>query len=466
MRGRVATLIVMAATGMVLGAAPGARAQGHAPGAAGAGDPYFPNSGNGGYDVSRYEISLRYRPSSHRAAATTEISATATHGLSRFNLDFLGPEITGLAVDGRRATFTREGQELIVTPAAPIDEGTGFEVRVAYRGRLRPRRDPDGALDGWIPTGDGAYVANEPRGAPTWFPCNDTPTDKATYGFRLTVPKGRKAFGNGVLVDRIRNAKTTTFGWEMDEPMATYLATATNGRFRLRRATVEAEAGPIPSYVGVDPREAGRRTRRSVGRIPTILDYFEPVFGGYPFSSTGAIVDHAPRVGFALETQTIPIYSTAPGTLIVAHELAHQWFGDAVTPIRWSDIWLNEGFATWSEWLWLERVGRRSLERSFRRHYRVPASDRATWKPPPGRPGVKHLFANSVYVRGALTVEALRQKIGDAAFNEVLRRWMAEHRYGNASTPDLIALAEEVSGRSLDEFFDVWLYERRKPRKW
>jgi aminopeptidase N len=465
MRGRVTTLVMTTAV-LMLAACPAASAQDHVPGAAGGGDPYFPHAGNGGYDVSHYDLALRYRPHSHRGIATAVISATATHGLSRFNLDYRGPRVRAVTVGGRPAEFSEDGEELIVTPAAPIDAGAEFEVRIEYRGRLRLMRDPDGALEGWVPTRDGAYVVGEPLGSQTWFPCNNIPTDKATYDFRLTVPRGRKAFGNGVLADRIRNPKTTTFAWAMDEPMATYLATATNGRFRLRTSSVEAEAGPIPSYVGVDPREAGRRSRRSLRKIPAIIGRFQPVFGAYPFSSTGSIVDRAPRVGYALETQTMPVYPSAPGELLVVHELAHQWFGNAVTPKRWSDIWLNEGFATWSEWLWLDQTGKRSLERSFRRHYRTPARDRETWNPPPGRPGVKHMFAHSVYVRGGMTVEALRQKVGDQAFGEILRRWVAEHRYGNASTPELIALAEDVSGRPLDEFFDVWLYERGKPRNW
>jgi aminopeptidase N len=464
MRGQVARVVALAAA-FACAATPAAHAQTHAPGAPGLGDPYFPKSGNGGYDVSHYRIALRYRPNSRRAVATTVLSAAATQGLSRFNLDFRGPRVTELAVDGAPAGFTREGQELIVTPRSPIDDGDEFEVSVAYAGRLGPVGDADGSIEGWIPTGDGAFVASEPRGSPTWFPCNDVPTDKATYEFRLTVPKGRKAFANGTLAEVIPGSGTTTFVWRMRDPMATYLATATNGRFKLTQGTVQTSAGPIPSYLGVDPRQA-RDSRGSLRKIPRILDIFESAFGEYPFESTGAVVDRAP-VGYALETQTLPVYSTAPNTIIVAHELAHQWFGDSVTPARWSDIWLNEGFATWSEWLWQARIGKRSLERSFRLNYRVPANARGYWNPPSGNPGgPKHLFAQSVYVRGGLTLEALRQKIGDAAFHSILRRWVAEHAYGNVSTAEFIALAEEESGAELEEFFDVWLYERGKPKRW
>ena len=458
-------MLVLAA-GLIVAWAGVARGQGHSPGSSGLGDPYFPRSGNGGYDVSHYDLTMRYRPRSHRAVATAVIFATATQGLSRFNLDFRGPRISELTVNGQSASFDRKGQELIVMPPSPIDAGDEFRVAVAYAGRLHPMRDPDGSIEGWVPTGDGAFVVGEPRGSPTWFPCNDHPTDKATYEFRLTVPKGRKAFGNGVLVERTQGAKTATFVWRMADPMATYLATATNGRFKLQRSTVQTDSGPIPSYLAVDPRER-RASRKPLSKIPAMLAHFERTFGEYPFSSTGAIVDHAPRVGYALETQTMPVYSSAPGAIIVAHELAHQWYGNAVTPERWPDIWLNEGFATWSEWLWQAHVGKRSLPRSFRSFHGVPARARGYWNPPSGDPGgPKHLFAESIYVRGGLTLEALRQRIGDAAFYSILRRWFSEHLYGNASTPELIALAEKESGRQLDHFFRVWLFRRGKPKGW
>ena len=444
------------------GTVPESRAQAYSPGSAGVGDPYFPKSGNGGYDVAHYEIDLRYRARSRRGVASTEIAATATQGLSRFDLDFRGPEITGLTVDGRPAEFVRSGQELIVTPPAPIDDGDEFVIEVSYDGRLKRLRDPDGSLEGWIPTRDGAFVVGEPRGSPTWFPCNDHPTDKATYGFRLTVRKGRKALANGVLVERVRQPKWTTFVWREDEPMATYLATATNGRFDLDRSPI---AG-IPSVVAVDPREA-RRSRRPLRKMGRMLTLFGERFGEYPFASTGAIVDHAPFVGYALETQTRPVYDRAPDEATVAHELAHQWYGDAVTPKRWSDIWLNEGFATWSELLWEQHAGGRSLERSFRDLYEVPARNRRYWNPPPGNPGgPKNLFDLTIYLRGAMTLEALRLEIGDAAFYSILRKWFSQHEYGNATTPELIALVESESGAELDEFFDVWLYERGKPKRW
>jgi len=445
-----------------LAAAGTASAQEFAPGAPGVGDPYFPKSGNGGYDVVHYDIDLDYTPRRFRIAAVATISATATHGLSSFNLDFRGPKIANLSVNGQPSGFTRAGQELTITPAAPIAAGEQFEVAVSYAGQAGPLIGSDGSISGWIPTGDGAFVAGEPRGAPTWFPCNDHPTDKATFEISITVPAGRRAFANGILTEQVTTAGKTTFTWREDDPMATYLATATSGRFKLTQSSV----GDIPSYVAVDPREA-RESRRTLAKLPAILTYLESIFGDYPFASTGAIVDHAPFVGYALETQTLSLFDRAPDELILVHELAHQWFGDSVTPARWPDIWLNEGFATWSEWLWTDHTGGGSLEKTFKGLYKVPAKDRRFWGPPPGNPGgPRHLFDHTVYVRGAMTLEALREKVGEPAFLAILRRWVAEHTYGNVTTADFIALAEQESGLELDEFFRVWLYERDKPQAW
>jgi aminopeptidase N len=454
--GRAALIAVAAGS---LAVAPEATAQGAMPGSSGLGDPYFPGSGNGGYDAAHYDLAIDYAPRSERLEATARILATASQDLSQFNLDFRGPRITRITVQGQPAAFRRRGQELIVTPPAAIPAGTEFEVVVGYAGRVGPIRGPGGLSEGWFPTGDGAFVAGEPRGSPTWFPCNDIPTDKATYLIRITVPNGRKAFANGILVDRIRQGSNTTFVWRQDEPMATYLATATNGRFELETSTI----GGIPSYVAVDPREAAA-SRRSLRKLPAILELLESEFGPYPFSSTGAIVDKARFVGYALETQTMPIYDRAPDEVLVVHELAHQWFGDSVTPERWQEIWLNEGFATWAEWLWIAHRDGQPIERTFNAFYRTPASEKGFWNPPPGDPGgPKHLFDGTVYVRGAMTLEALRQRVGDPVFKSILRRWAAEHQYANASTAEFTALAEEESGQELDAFFADWLYERGKP---
>ena len=153
-----------------------------------------------------------------------------------------------------------------------------------------------------------------------------------------------------------------------------------------------------------------------------------------------------------------------PNRATIVHELAHQWFGDSVGLRRWPDIWLNEGFATWTQWYYAERRGGPSVRELFHTILREPASERLLWEPPPGHPGsAQKLFASSVYIRGAMTLEALRIAIGTPQMLTILRRWVGEHSYGNAGTGQFIALAEEVSGRDLRPLFHRWLFKPGKP---
>jgi aminopeptidase N len=433
------------------------------PGSAGLGDPFFPRAGNGGYDVAHYALQLRYAPHTGRLRGVERLRATATESLSRFDLDFRGLRVSSLRVGGRSASFRRRGQELIVTPRAGIRTGERFTVLVRYRGRPHFLTDPDGSKDGWIPTADGAFVADEPQGAPTWFACNDYPTDKASYDFRVTVPKGTTAVANGRLERRIRHRHHTTFVWSEAAPMATYLTTVTTGRFRVDRSVADG----VPSYVAVDPTQAVA-AGPTLARIGSILALLGGKFGDYPFGQTGAIVDDAPAVGYALETQTRPVFDRAPDDVVLAHELAHQWFGDAVTITRWPDIWLNEGFATWSEWYWQQYIGGPTTEARFGAMYSShAASDAAFWDPPPGDPGnPQSLFDGTIYDRGAMTLEALRERVGDADFFRILADWVAQYRYRNATTQEFIALAEADSGLDLGNFFQAWLFDEGKPTSW
>jgi aminopeptidase N len=458
----VASLGTLSAAATIALAGPAAAHAAFVKGSAGLGDPYFPKAGNGGYDVSHYGLQLRYTPRSNHLRAQAKILATATQNLSRFDLDFRHLRISGLRVNGKSARFERHGQELKITPREGLRKGTEFTVRVRYRGHPRPVTDPDGAKDGWIPTDDGAFVASEPQGAPSWFPCNDYPTDKATYRLRVNVPKGKTAVANGALLSRTTHDDRRIFRWHEESPMATYLVTVTTGKFKVN----QSRANGIPSYVALDRREA-KGAAEPLSKMPAILRLFAPRFGTYPFGTTGAVVDHAPSVGYALETQTRPIYAITPSDATVAHELAHQWFGDSVSLRRWRQIWLNEGFATWSEWLWQERAGGKSVGTRFDELYKIPASDTQFWDPPPGNPGgPENLFDETIYVRGGMTLEALRQVVGTATFLRILRDWAHDHAYGNAGTKQFIDLAEAESGEDLDHFFHVWLYKKGKPRDW
>jgi aminopeptidase N len=430
------------------------------PGSPGLGDPFFPLAGNGGYNVLHYGLNLSYEPSTNQLTGTATITATATQDLSRFDLDLRGFSISRLAVDGRAATFTRDGQELIVTPRTGIRSGSELTVVVDYAGTPTVVTDPDFSIEGWVPTDDGAFVVGEPQGSPAWYPVNDNPRDKATYDFSVSVPAGLTVMANGVLVSHATSGGRTTWIWHEADPMAPYLSTATLGRFDLTIST----AGGIPSYVAIDPQLSSGNVLR---KLPEIVDFYSSIYGSYPFSAAGAIVDSAKVVGYSLETQTKPVFDRVPDETTLAHEQSHMWFGDSVTLTEWPDIWLHEGFATWSEWIWSEHEGNASAHQLFEHFYNTPPQDVRFWTPPPGNPGTPFfMFNGTIYVRGAMTLQALREKVGDFTFFQIMRTWAAQNRHGNVTTARFIALSEQLSGMNLDHFFDVWLYEPEKPMSW
>jgi aminopeptidase N len=462
----------LAAALLVLAVSAAPAAAQFTPGAAGGGDPFYPSAGNGGYDVKSYDVKLDYQPQNEQLAGDVTIAARATQDLSSFNLDLRGFKISALTVNGGAASFARKDQELTVTPANGLRRNRDFTVRVVYAGHANYVLDPDHSKDGWIPTDDGAFVVNEPQGAPTWIPVNDTPRDFATWDFAITVPKGITAMGNGTLVSTTDTATTTTWRWRESKPMVSYLTTVSNGVFELRRGT----AAGVPLYDAVDPqtRRFGQKNPEPdlawsrLGVEPEAVQFLSDLYGPYPFDSVGAIIDYAPNVFYSLESMTKPNYWVIPSTLTIVHEIAHQWFGDALVLERWPDMWLNEGFATWSEWIWTERHGGPTAQQQFDALYATPEDSPAgadLWFPAPNAlPDASVLFATPVYDRGALTLQALRQKIGsDDTFLTLLRTWYGENRYSNVTTAEFIATAERVTGLDLDHFFDVWLFQEGRP---
>ncbi|MET8232685.1 M1 family metallopeptidase [Micromonospora sp. NPDC005298] len=432
------------------------------PGAAGVGDAYFPSYGNGGYDVGRYTVKVRYDPAKDRLTGTATVQATATADLSSFNLDLAGLTVERVTVDGVPATHSRDRNELVVKPATGLINGNGFLAEVTYSGVPKPLRNEVLGDGGFLHTTDGAIALGQPESASTWFPVNDHPSDKAAYDVEITVPDGLTAVSNGVPGGRSSKDGWTTWKWSEKSPMASYLSTLVIGKFRV--TTGEHKGRPV--YSAVTTKLAKGAADASIAQTVTVADYLESVFGPYPFDAYGGVVVSDSRIGYALETQSRPVYSggffrQGENTEVVAHELAHQWFGDSVALAKWEDIWLNEGFATYAEWLWAEHTGKDTAKEAFDDRYaRMSAS---VWRTPPGRPGVKDLFSESVYQRGGMTLHALRVAVGDKAFFEIVRTWAADKRDGTATTAEFVALAERVSGKQLDALFDAWLYGTKKP---
>ncbi|MEO5746270.1 MAG: M1 family aminopeptidase [Terracoccus sp.] len=640
------------------------------PGDDDANDPYVGNLGNGGYDVSHYDLTVRYNPANDRLWGTTTITARATQNLSRFDLDLRGLTVRAVIVDGRPVKWDRKADELRVTPKAGLRKGKTFITVVVYDGV--PVTLPDGS--GFVHTHDGAMIIGEPEVAATWFPVNDHPSDKASYRFDVTVPKGLTVVANGVLLGSKTKRGWTTFSWNAREPMASYLATATLGKFNLKSYThkgiryweavdpalyeptatprtgtqyaiseqannsykrltrtisvpaggasasfwvtrasepgwdyffVEARTAggsdwttlpdlnghssadsgrSCPNWLQIHPflshyqsattdgcaptgttgawnaasggsdgyeqwavdlsRYAGKAVELSltyvsddavqnpgvfiddvsvstgegstsfeadgnpldgwaVGGAPAsspgntndwlvggtvdgpssvgdsvdasfaqngaVVDFLSSQFGPYPFSASGGIVDNDPDLGFALENQTRPIYSKAffdgpaGNSGVVAHELAHQWFGDSLSVEKWRHIWLNEGFATYAEWLWSEHEGEGTPQQIFNATYAAIPNNDDFWKVTIGAPGADRMFGGAVYVRGAMTLHQLRLEVGDRDFFAILKGWAKANKNGNVTTSQFISYAEKVSGQQLDGLFKTWLFTPRKP---
>jgi aminopeptidase N len=435
-------------------------------GAAGIGDPTYPTYGNGGYDVRHYDVNVRYSPRLGRLAGRTTITAIATQDLSRFHLD-LALRASRVDVNGRRARIAATGRELTVVPTRGIRRGAPMKVVVTYGGT--PSKVRVGGLKPWVRTKDGAVAVGEPEIAAWWFPSNDHPRDKASYDISITVPRGVEAISNGVRVAKTRTADgRDRWHWRERSPMATYLAFMAVGQFDVTYGRTRSGL-PLVTAVPAGGSAEARRAKRDLARTGGVVAWLSRQWGPYPFGSVGGVVVDS-SLSFALENQTRPVYTQdfwdgGSALDVVVHEQAHQWFGDSVSVNRWQDIWLNEGFATFSEWLWSEQHSGDTAKELLMMNYETwPRSD-SFWKLPIGRPGKGRELDLPVYDRGAMTLQALRRRIGDRAFFTLTRRWLAQHRYGSGRVEQFTALAEQVSGKQLDGFFKAWLYTSARPAR-
>jgi len=438
------------------------------------GDPYFPGLGNGGYDVQHYALALEVDMAANTIAATARIRARALHDLASFALDLYGLEVASVRVDGREARFERSAPaaspdgaraqptELVVHPPAPLAAGAEFTAEVAYGGSPAGRPDPAFAFlpqspgSGWRRLESGVYVTSQCIGASSWFPCNDHPRDKATYSFRVTVAKPWTVAANGVLTEVLEQGEARTFVFEARDPMASYLATLNVAVFGVLES--QGPRGiPVRIYHPLDATPDQLAPFRRQGEV---LEFLEAVFGPYPFEAAGGVMQSEPAAG-ALECQTLPVYGRGCDLELVLHELAHQWFGNSVSPDLWRDLWLSEAFASYAEWLWLENEhGVEAYDQAVRRRY---AELRRRRTGSPFDPGVEQAFGERVYQRGPFLVHGLRREVGDEVFFRILREWLATRANGNGSTADFVAHASRCAGRDLGPFFEAWLFAPETP---
>jgi aminopeptidase N len=483
---RLAGLALVAILSLA-GAVP-ANAATYSPGAAGLGDRLNPGIGNGGYDVQDYDLRLRYATADPAQAlqGNETISARATQGLSQFNLDFAGKSIGGVSVNGRAAAFKRTGEELIITPARPISNGATFTVVITDFTAAPTKITLAGDTTAFFFIPDGSALSPQPYHAHLVYPCNDHPRDKATFTFTIDVPEGRTAIANGTETGRTSSNGRTVWTYRMNHPMATELTQVAVGDWDL---------SPTVQHGDVAIRDATTPATKAAAQ-PALdlagpqLDWMTARVGPYPFDTYGSLIVDAPHpLSAGLETQTLSTirYSLftewgrdvwEPGFV---HELAHMWFGDSVSPYSWSDVWLNEGHAVWyevnyaeehgylvgdTEGGWPDPQGYATLDELMRAVYAHGDEWRKQWGPValPKSGAVLKFYTQQIYYGGAVVLYALRQKVGNAAFDQVERTWVTRYRDGVASTDDFIALAAEVSGdASVTPFLRDWLYGDKTP---
>ncbi|QCW50100.1 M1 family metallopeptidase [Nocardioides dongxiaopingii] len=423
-------------------------------------DPYLPDHGDPSWSAEHYDLDLAYDLVRNHLRGQAEIRARATADTERVVLDLAHLTATKVTLDGATPRFTQRGHRLVVTPRTPLAAGASFTLRVTYAGNPQPLVAKHLGDAGWEELTDGVIVAAQPHGAPTWFPCNDRPDDKASYRIAVAAPHGYTVVANGTETSRQRGASATTWVHEQVEPMATYLATVQIGRYDVR------QLGTDPPVTAAVPADAGEGFEAAFGRNAEMLATFAELFGPYPFPAYAVVVTDD-DLEIPLESQSLSTFGRNFMTgdwdcvRLVAHELAHQWFGNAVTLRRWQDIWLHEGFACYSEWLWSEASGGDSADDLATHHHdRLSRLDEDLLL---SDPGPELMFDDRVYKRGALTLHALRRTVGDDAFFDLLRGWVADHAGGNVTTADFEREAAERTGHDLDALFEAWLHRTDLP---
>ena len=430
---------------------------------AGAGDSFYPWLGNSGYDVTHYDLALDVDPDATAIDGVTTVHAVSTSELEAIYLDLSGLEVSTVKVDGTAAEFSRQDAELIVQPTTPVPAGVSFTVEVAYSGT--PERIDDPGVPffeiGWFNLDGVIFTANQPSGSMSWFPSSNHPTDKATFTIAITVPERLTAASNGLLTSETVADGRRTAKWQMNDPMATYLAAVYIGEFE--RHEQETREGLlirdyIPSSLTGEERQA---TLEALSVTPGTIEFFEELLGPYPFDAYGTLVLPF-RTGFAMENQTLSLHGNQTlNPLIIGHELAHAWFGNSVSPGDWSDIWLNEGFAHYLAFLYLADYEGSDIGALMAGELQAARDANAA---PPASVTVQQLFDfNSVYRRSTLTLHALHRHLGDEMFFEVVRSHYQQSAGDSVTTREFMAIVAQLGGPEAVALLASWLYSPEMP---
>ena len=426
-------------------------------------DPYLPHNGNFGYRVSRYELDLEYKVASNRLAGTATITAVTLASLKTFGLDFADNlTVSKVADNGHRPTrYAAAGGKLRIRLAGPLPAGSMLSIVIRYGGTPRPVQSAWGQV-GFEELANGALVAGQPNGSPSWFPCDDHPSAKASYRVRITTDSPYRAVSNGELIARRVRAAQTEWTYEQPEPTSPYLITLQIGLYENH----QLPKAPVPMRA-VLPQRLRANFTHDFARQPQMMKVFIKLFGPYPLTNGYTVVVTDDVLEIPLEAQGISIFGanhcdgSRGAERLIAHEMAHQWFGNSVTVRRWRDIWLHEGFACYAEWLWSENSGGPTAAELARQHHlRLSAAPQDLLL---SDPGPRDMFDDRVYKRGALTLHALRGLIGDESFFGLLREWTTRYRHSTVVTDDFTGLAATFTKEPLRPLWDAWLYSTAVP---
>jgi aminopeptidase N len=417
-------------------------------------DAYTPQAGDPSIHVDHYDLTLDYRVPTNRLSGSAVLDIRALAHTTTVSLDLVGLRVSRVRVDGDpRASFRQSDRKVRISLSSPLEADDPLRVTITYAGAPKPRRTRWGSI-GWEELEDGALVASQPTGAPTWYPCNDVPGDKATYRLSFTTDPQYTVVSSVPATTSVSRGKSVSV-FDITSPTPTYLVTLHLGRY----VTQPVDLAGVPGFLHY-PRALKQRVRADFADLGRMLSVFADAFGPYPFPAYSVVVTED-DLEIPLEAQGMGVFGAnhidGDGGLerLIAHELAHQWFGNSVGVTRWADIWLNEGFSCYAEWIWSEAAGRSTAHaKALAHHQRLSALAQDLRL---SDPGPENMFDDRVYKRGALALHALRLTVGDEVFFRVIRAWTARFAHGTASTADFVALAETESGMPLADLFDRWL---------
>ncbi|WHT22177.1 M1 family metallopeptidase [Crossiella sp. CA-258035] len=466
---RATALLLVTASALTIAVVPASAAPDPAPGSAGLGDRLLPGLGNGGYDAEEYTVDFRFEPGVTTMAGRTAMTARATAALSRFNLDFAGGVVHEVRVDGRRAGFRTEGEELVITPDRPLRAGRAFRTEVRYTtDRSVKLPSPVDETAGWGNTADGGFALwAQPDRAHQFFPVNDHPSDKARFTYRVDAPEGWTVVANGIRTGERTGGGRTVVTHTTRHPITSQVAQLAVGKLDLVTGT-GPHGLPLRSAVAAGHLD---RVRPALAKISGHLSWLEGKIGRrFPLETYGvlAIDGHRPTQTEALENPTLSTFLASglanleQAEPVLVHEAAHQWFGNSISFRGYDDVWLSEGFATYLGQLWEQEHGGQSVPEVLRRIYGADQEARTALgsivvsKEPNGIFGLAR-------AGGALVVYALRQAAGEQTFQRILQAFLDQYRDAGASTADFERVVAETGGPELAAVLRDWLHSPATP---